>query len=650
MHRAARPTTSFRKDINGLRAWAVMAVLLFHFSLFGLSGGFVGVDVFFVISGYLMTLIIVDESENGSFSIWKFYMARARRILPALFALLVTLLALGWFWLPPLDYKSLGLQSFFAINSASNILFYKSAGYFDTAAEEKWLLHTWSLAVEAQFYLLFPIFVTVIRKFWQSIRAITFSLFILFLASFLLNLSISETNSSAAFYLLPTRIWELSAGGLIYLLTKQNVAQSFKSRSLHWLGWILIISSFIFINKQLSWPSYWAAVPVLGACFIIFSQTELCIFTNNRIAQWLGERSYSLYLWHWPIVVALYFTNLQNEWGWVTAGLLLSLILGHFSYLWLEKPSRKFLSQCGVKKELLTIAFSCLLLCIFSTSVKFSDYSWRLSAPEIQKVVSIQNQAREKPKNNTAMEGDIVLLGDSHAGVSAAYLKQAVERHSLSFSLFKRPGCPMLKGVQYTDFGMESANEKSCASYVEQVLNKKVFNTVVIMNRLPYYFYGPNELAKERFWNRPVLFLAGDTPEYNFSDNYRNKLKSNYIQTVCKIKAKSKKVFITRPIPEMAIHTSNLLIRNVLFHKERQDIRQSVLDYKKRNQFIWEMQDEAKAQCGVEILDPTQYLCDDNFCYASKDGYPYYSDNNHLNFLGNKLITPIFEQIATSFQ
>ena len=150
-------TRAFRHDINGLRAWAVMAVVLYHFGVPGFAGGFVGVDVFFVISGFLMTSIIISGLEQGRFSLWSFYLARARRIIPALLVLCISLLVLGWFWLPSADYKMLGTHAATALAFVSNLKFWREAGYFDAASHEKWLLHTWSLSVEWQFYILLPL-------------------------------------------------------------------------------------------------------------------------------------------------------------------------------------------------------------------------------------------------------------------------------------------------------------------------------------------------------------------------------------------------------------------------------------------------------------------------------------------------------------
>ncbi|MCP1106398.1 acyltransferase [Serratia nevei] len=202
----------FRHDINGLRAWAVIAVVLFHFGIPGFAGGFVGVDVFFVISGFLMTQIIVSGLETGKFSIWHFYLARARRIIPALMALCITLLVLGWFFLVSTDYTTLDKHVLTAILFISNVKFWREAGYFDADSHEKWLLHTWSLSVEWQFYIILPIALVFMARLWRT-RGIQLTIFVGLILSFALSCYLAIKSPSSAFYLLPTRAWEMLAGG-----------------------------------------------------------------------------------------------------------------------------------------------------------------------------------------------------------------------------------------------------------------------------------------------------------------------------------------------------------------------------------------------------------------------------------------------------
>ena len=207
----------FRLDINGLRAWAVVAVVLFHFGLPGVSGGFVGVDVFFVISGFLMTGIIVSALERGSFSLWSFYLARARRIMPALIVLCAAVLLLGWFILMPKEYQPLGRHARESLLFVSNLTYLAEAGYFDTASHEKWLLHTWSLSVEWQFYLLQPLLLMGIWRFFPSRRAVSNLLLGLALLSLGWSIWLTVDNPNRAFYLLQSRAWALLLGALVYL-------------------------------------------------------------------------------------------------------------------------------------------------------------------------------------------------------------------------------------------------------------------------------------------------------------------------------------------------------------------------------------------------------------------------------------------------
>ena len=211
----------FRHDINGLREIAVVIVVLFHFGLPGFSGGFVGVDVFFVISGFLMTGIIFTKLQKNQFSVLEFYLARARRIIPALAALCLILLFLAWFLLPPYEYDRLGKHIIGAATFLSNIVFFKESGYFDASSHEKWLLHTWSLSVEWQFYIIYPVLILVLRKMF-SMTLIPWMLLSFALGSFLLSAFLPDRWAVAGFYLLPTRAWEMMLGGLVFLFALKS--------------------------------------------------------------------------------------------------------------------------------------------------------------------------------------------------------------------------------------------------------------------------------------------------------------------------------------------------------------------------------------------------------------------------------------------
>ena len=322
----------FRADINGLRAIAVIAVVLFHFNASWMPGGFAGVDVFFVISGFLMTGIIFRGIETSSFSILTFYVARANRIIPALAVLCLFLLVFGFFYLTPLDYEALGKHAGSSIGFLSNIVYWKESGYFDAASHEKWLLHTWSLSAEWQFYIVYPLVLVALRKF-LSLRTLKLTILIGTVIGFVLCVIATYKWPSASYYLLPTRAWEMMLGGIAFLypfnLTDKN------RKSIERLGLVLIIGSYFLISKETPWPGYLAIFPVLGSFLIIQAQRNDSFFTNNIVSQKIGAWSYSIYLWHWPLVVAMYYFALSEV--FIFFGISLSVLFGFMSYKYIEK-------------------------------------------------------------------------------------------------------------------------------------------------------------------------------------------------------------------------------------------------------------------------------------------------------------------------
>jgi peptidoglycan/LPS O-acetylase OafA/YrhL len=321
----------FRKDINGLRAIAVIAVVLFHFNASLMPGGFAGVDVFFVISGFLMTGIIFRGIEQENFSILKFYTSRANRIVPALAMLCLALLLFGWFFLTPYDYKALGKHVVSSIGFLSNVTYWRESGYFDASSHEKWLLHTWSLSAEWQFYIIYPIVLVVMRKF-MSLKAMKASILVGTLLGFIFCVIATSKWPNPSYYLLPTRAWEMMLGGVAYLFPLK--LQHRRKKLVEWLGLTLIVSSYLLISKDNIWPGYLAFFPVLGTFLIIQAQRSDSFFTSNILFQKLGAWSYSIYLWHWPFVVAIYYFSLHDI--FIYFGLVLSVLLGFLSNKYIE--------------------------------------------------------------------------------------------------------------------------------------------------------------------------------------------------------------------------------------------------------------------------------------------------------------------------
>ena len=340
----------YRKEIDGLRAIAVVPVILFHAGFSEFSGGFVGVDVFFVISGYLITTIILSEKENGTFSLVNFYERRARRIIPALFLVLLISTLLSWLWLSPWHMKDFS-QSLVAVSLfSSNILFWKKTGYWGVDNELKPLLHTWSLAVEEQYYVLFPLFLMIMWRFRK--RWMLSSFLLVAIASLLFSQWAAFNAPTANFFLLPTRLWELAIGAGIafYLLYRKNIIRSLLSHKvvdelLGWLGLSLIGYAVFIFDENTPFPSVYALVPTIGtALVIIFSSKETIAgkLLGSKLFVGVGLISYSAYLWHQPLFAFARHRSLQEPSSLLFAVLSVSsLLIAFISWKYVETPFRK---------------------------------------------------------------------------------------------------------------------------------------------------------------------------------------------------------------------------------------------------------------------------------------------------------------------
>jgi peptidoglycan/LPS O-acetylase OafA/YrhL len=296
----------FRHDINALRALAVTAVVLYHFKVAAIPGGFVGVDVFFVISGYLMTQIIMTRLQSDSFSLRQFYYDRANRIVPGLATLCACLIVFGFFFIDPFTYNRLTYSTIPALLFYSNYIFQSWTGYFEQTASTQWLLHTWSLSVEWQFYMIYPIFLYFLFRSPATRKHSSLVIGLMALASFLYCVASSKNDPSAAFYFLPQRAWELLAGGIVAL---RSGACPQRLSGIAFAGGLALIGvSLLGFDDIATWPDYRAVLPVFGACLVIAAHRAPGLLIRNPVVQGIGKWSYSTYLWHWPIAVGfLYF-------------------------------------------------------------------------------------------------------------------------------------------------------------------------------------------------------------------------------------------------------------------------------------------------------------------------------------------------------
>jgi len=336
----------YRADIDGLRSLAIIPVVLFHAGFSSFSGGYVGVDVFFVISGYLITSIILREQATGGFRLSEFWARRARRILPAMLFVIAAVLIAGWFFLAPIDYQDLGRTARYQAFLSSNIYFWKSAGYFDTASELKPLLHMWSLAVEEQFYLIFPFVCLACSLPFLKKRRIWVFLTIA-VASFAYSAWFIDEKPDTIFFLSHARAWELLAGSILasLMFDCRTSISSLLANILALLGLSLILGSVFFYTPNDIFPGIAALPTVLGTVLLIFSNTQktwVSALLSSPPLVAIGLISYSLYLWHWPLFAYSNYMSLKEP--DIQQRLLLlcaSFILAYASWRWIENPIRK---------------------------------------------------------------------------------------------------------------------------------------------------------------------------------------------------------------------------------------------------------------------------------------------------------------------
>lgn len=359
----------YRSDIDGLRAFAVLSVVLFHAFPEFITGGFIGVDVFFVISGFLISTIIFEKLEQGSFSFTDFYARRVRRIFPALILVLLTSFILGWCILFVSEYKQLGKHIASGAGFVANLILWSESGYFDNLADTKPLLHLWSLGIEEQFYIIWPPILWAAWRFKISFLPIILAIA---LASFALNLYGIAIDPVATFYSPLTRFWELLIGSLLAYLAvfgvkypKLAVSNATQANAYSWVGLVLFVAGLFLINKESGFPGAWVLLPTLGAALFIQAGPSAWfnkVVLGSSVLVWFGLISYPLYLWHWPLlsfarILSSSVPELEIRIGVVA----LSILLSWLTYRFVEKPIRfasgiSFFGEWFVSKKTITIA------------------------------------------------------------------------------------------------------------------------------------------------------------------------------------------------------------------------------------------------------------------------------------------------------
>jgi peptidoglycan/LPS O-acetylase OafA/YrhL len=657
----------YRREIDGLRALAVLPVLLFHAGFQRFSGGFVGVDVFFVISGYLITSIIINELHAGTFSIVKFYERRARRILPALFLVMLVSLPFAWLWMSPtglLDFsKSVVAVSLFL----SNLLFWKEAGYFATANELKPLLHTWSLAVEEQYYVLFPLFLMLAWRFVGK-RWIVCILFVAALASLAISEWALMRFASASFYLLPTRGWELLIGALAAFYLFSNNQHAENSNYLHQatslLGLVLIAYAVFAYDKFTLFPGFYALLPTIGAVLVVLfanPQNFVGKLLGSKLLVSIGLVSYSVYLWHQPLFSFARFSSIQEPSKIAYLLLILaSLLLAFFTWKFVETPfrnkeivERKKIFLFGLLGSLFFIAVGLIGLANKGFEKRFNmpatlSGSFGLTErtydcfdrPNLATNKDWLCDIGMKPSTLEA-KPTIMVFGDSHSkSLFDAFDKAALKANN--YGVFSGASyCAPLLGIyilraDQTQVGCHLVNQR-VLEYVKVNNIKKVF----LIGRWSVYTDGGYDGA-EATW-------IGVT-----KDGKKNKAASRLAfeaglkQTVASYASIGVQLYIVEQVPQQTLGVKDLYFKiypNKFYANDRGNVSESIRELSVNKQRHLQLQSfvsslfKQDAQAGqLNLINFDDVFCRDEKCLIGTDKHSYYFDNNHLTTAGGLLV------------
>jgi len=619
----------FRKDINGLRAWAVVAVVLYHFGVPGFEGGFVGVDVFFVISGFLMTGIVVGKMEQpGRTASWKFdvldfYLARARRILPALAVLCAALIAAGGFILGPLDYAQLATHAAAALLFLSNVQFWREAGYFDAQAHEKLLLHTWSLSVEWQFCLALPLALLLVWKIRPGRKFLGLAILAGFAASLLLSVAFTPRAASAAFYLLPTRAWEMLAGALVYLHQDRNTLVRTGNRVLEILGFLLIASSIVAFDGADLWPGWKAIVPVLGTALVILAGNDDSPLSATPVAQWLGKTSYSLYLWHWPLCVALLYTGTQGQAVPTAAAIVLSLALGWLSWKLVENTSRQSLARQPQARQFVAIVLPVLCLAAASIytanqegfparlagrispekavlmSMPLPPNGWCFYSLDAVKTLEVGEQGLDCHVGETGAPKTALLFGDSFAGHNLPFWDKVGKHFHLNVHVVATSWC-------FPTLGKAFIGPTSHKAY-EQCLLDRAY-------------------VKDNFARYDYILLAG-----NWGPVYKRGLMDSMLETLESMNRLDRKIVIMEAPKRFDKNLRSAYERSLLLGLEFSADRLPATHDAMNADAHHALDDFAKDKPNLYILTRSMLFKDS---YQTSDHVPLMVDDNHLSILG----------------
>jgi len=638
----------YRPEIDGLRAVAVLPVIFFHAGFTFVSGGYIGVDVFFVISGYLITTLILIEKEAGTFTIANFYERRVRRILPALTILMLAILPFAYTRMWPKQLEEFS-QSLVAVSLFfSNILFWQQSGYFETATELKPLLHTWSLAVEEQYYLFFPLLIHITWRFGK--RMMLIMLAVLGLASILLAQWASGSYPDFAFYLMPTRLWEILLGSLVafYLLGRNRVVSTkqksafLREQIVSAVGLSLILYSIVFFDENTPFPSFYTLVPTLGTVLIILFTSEntlVSAFLTNKFFVGIGAISYSAYLWHQPLFAFARLTSFVAPGNLLMFELsIVSLALAYLSWKYVESPFRDkarftrkriFQFAATVTMFIVSVGIVGYLNKGFGNRVAPNGMTFAELGKATRGIVGLSENCdslESLTECRTSPEPEILVWGDSFA------------MHLIPGILASNPDVKMLQRTKTACgpvIGLSQINSKYPAKWGEGCIrfNDSVIEWLKSNNSVHYAALGSpfSQYLSENnklFANHQVIPMD------------KTMVLSSFEATLTTLSDMGIRPVVFAPPPSVNEDIGNCLVSNAFYGEDESACRIKVSEYRAAKKDILDF----LATIGKKytVIYMSDYLCDDVYCNVELDGVFIYGNRAHLStegsiYLGKKM-------------
>lgn len=652
-------------EIDGLRALAIVSVVLFHAGVPGFSGGFVGVDVFFVISGFLIGGQILEGLHEGRFSFATFYFRRVRRIAPAFLVMVLTIAVLTYFLLLPGDLVRFGKSMITTVFFASNLLFWQETGYFTPGAETTPLLHTWSLAIEEQFYIFFPW--TVVALYSFSPRRIPLLLGVLAALSFLVSVWATSTRPVAAFYLAPSRGWELLLGAVLASTSRSGLFRFNSQEMLASTGVVLIVGSIFSFSTNALFPGPLALIPCLGTTLILLGistgPTTVGAMLRFSPMVFVGLISYSLYLWHWPLLVLWRYQEIGK-----TSAVSTLLVLGIAtlaaisSWYFIERPIRRAALVGQPRHTWLAVSIGALV--VMSIGLIFllgrglparlpilpagewvygdKSAAESLGNADRQKCfVAATEHFESQPDLDQlcaigrakSLGATFLLWGDSHAEGARASLEQLARKYDVAGYFGGKSSCPALSGVEV----MTGGSSKGCRAFNEAIFSalarRTEIRSVFLVARWPVYWFGTryqNELG-------PTVLLQSDCCAGN-AEVFQQGLS----ETIERLSALGILVYLVSDIPEVGFDVPRALVF-AQWGRHALPKGPTLAAYLGRNQPILDLFEKLAGRANVNLIHPIKNLCSDKFCEIEDSGEPLYFDDNHISRAGARKVASVFE-------